>query len=297
MTMTSTRPRPTPRRAASLAALVALLVALPGALLSGASAASTDTTGWIRVGHLSPDTPKAEVRLTPFAGGETQTLTEAEFGDLSSYERVPVGLYTVSLVEADAPDATAMLSRNVEITEGGAATVVATGEADQVRATVLQDDLTPPADGQAKVRLISAATQTDDIEASVTDGPVLARGLATGTATGYADVDAQTWDIELSAGDSTESTTSRVPVEAGGVYTLVALDAPQGGLELSAVLDSGSSTSRSGAMPSGGVDAGAGGLADTGAAASAAWTLPAGGLLLVGLGVLGAVALRRSAAA
>lgn len=278
-----TTPSRLPRRLSALVTLAALLVTAV-ALGAGTAQAAASETGWIRVGHLSPGTPKADVRLTPFEGGETTTLTEASFGDLSTYERVPTGLYTVSLVEAGRPDADAMLSRNVEIGSGGASTVIATGRGDDVRATVLQDDLTPPAEGQAKVRLISAATATAPVDASVVDGPTLARDLRTGAATGYADVAAQTWQVELATADGSQRATSRVPVDAGGVYTLVALDTQSGGIELRAVQDSGSSTSPSGAMPSGGVDAGAGGNA---APAAPATSLALGGV--AALSVLGAV--------
>ncbi|GAB3988146.1 DUF4397 domain-containing protein [Nocardioides marmoraquaticus] len=280
--------------------VTSLLLALAGTLTSAAGAATgpeDDPTGWLRVGHLSPDTPKAEVRLTPFAGGRPTTLTEASFGDLSDYERIPVGTYTVALVPADDADAPPMLSRSVEVTEGSARTVIATGEGDDVRATVLDDDLTPPAAGQAKVRLVSAASGVDAVDATVVDGPRLAAGLGTGTATGYAEVAAQDWDVTLSAaGDrADEGAASTVGVRAGGVYTLVALDAPGGGLELRAVMDSAGSTGGSGAMPTGGVDAGAGGLADQGAGPAVPAALGAGALLLVA--AAGLVAVRRRAAA
>lgn len=305
-----TRPSPTPSHAPrrpgrsgcsgrSLALLLALLVGLVVAAGAGApaqaAAGEPGATGWIRVGHLSPDTPKADVRLTPFEGGAPTTLGEAAFGDLSSYERLPVGLYTLSLVDSATPDADAMLSRSVEVREGSAATVIATGAEGDVSTTVLQDDLAPPSEGQAKVRLISAATDAEAVEASVTDGPVLARGLRTGAATGYAEVPAQTWTIDFSAADGTGSSTQRVPVEAGGVYTLVALDAPSGGLELRAVQDSESSTARSGAMPSGGVDTGAGGLAAEGGP-SVAPTAALAGTGLVVAALLAAAALRRRTA-
>lgn len=259
---------------------LATLLALPVAA-SAVDETPAGATGWVRVGHLSPDTPKAEIQLTSFAGGDTETLGEAEFGDLSGYERVPVGLYTLSLLAVDDAGAEPMLTRNVEVREDGATTIVATGEGDRVRASVLEDDLAPPADGQAKVRLISAANQPEALRASVVDGDVLARDLATGSATGYAQVPARTWEVELAAGDG-PGEVSQVALEAGGVYTLVALDAPGDGLELRAVQDSGSSTSERGSMPVGGVDTGAGGMA-TGSGSD----LP----LLIGLGVLGSLAM------
>lgn len=290
----SVKTRPTPVLATLLAAV---LLVLGGALTAGAAAVTTPDgpTGWLRVGHLSPDTPKAEVQLTPFTGGPTETLTEASFGDLSDYERVPVGTYTVALAPAGDPDAAPMLSRSVEVTEGSARTVITTGEGDDVRATVLDDDLTPPGPGQAKVRLVSAANSADSVDATVVDGPRLAAGLGTGSATGYAEVAAQDWDVALSAAGTApaDGLRSTVAVQAGGVYTLVALDAPGGGLELRAVKDSAGSTGGTGAMPTGGVDAGGGGLADQ-SPAVAPTTLAASALLLA---VAGLLVVRRRAVA
>lgn len=248
--------------ARALAVLVAALLVVLAAGVASTATAATTTSGWIRAGHLSPGTPKADVRLTPFAGGRTQTLDSVSFGQLSDYTRVPVGLYTVSLVRAGSPMATApMISQNVRVAEGAASTVIATGAGDQVRASVLSDDLTPPPSGQAKVRLVSASTDPATVDATIVSGPTLAKGVTTGSSTGYADVDAQTWSIELAGSDGKDSVVRRVPVQAGGVYTLVALNTAQGGLALKAIQDSGSSTTTAGAMPTGGVDTGAGGLA------------------------------------
>lgn len=299
--------RKIPARRILVTAMVAALCALAGGVTHTASAATTagGPTGWIRAGHLSLGTPKADVRLTPFEGGRPEVLANVSFGQLTDYERVPTGLYTVSLVRAGSPmSAAPMISQNVRVSEGGAATVVATGSGDDVRTTVLADDLTAPPTGQAKVRLLSAATDPATIDATVVGGPSLAQDVATGSSTGYADVDAQTWSIEIAGSDGTGAITRRVPVEAGGVYTLVALDGVGGELELRAVQDSASSTAADGAMPSGGVDTGAGGLSPgrTGDAhghdpvtALTASVLGSGSLALIGLvGVLG---LRRRLAA
>lgn len=280
------------------AVLVATLLALAGGLVSAAPAAAAapaasavtadSTTGWIRAGHLSPGTPKADVRLTPFRGGQAQTLSNVAFGELTDYERVPTGLYTVSLVRAGSPTSAApMISQNVRVSEGAASTVIATGKGEQVRATVLSDDLTAPSVGQAKVRLVSAATDPSSVDAEVVAGPTLAEDVTTGSSTGYADVDAQTWSVQVAGSDGGPTVTRQVPVKAGGVYTLVALNDAQGGLQLKAVQDSGSSTAANGAMPSGGVDTGAGGLAgsqDTGAGSLA--TLLVAAVLAGGLVVL-----------
>ncbi|GAB3665367.1 hypothetical protein GCM10027596_31430 [Nocardioides korecus] len=285
------------RVARGVAVVLAIVLGVLAAGLATSASAATTATGWIRAGHLSPGTPEADVRLTPFDGGRPQNLGHVSFGKLSTYTRVPTGLYTVSLVRAGSPmSAAPMVSQNVRVAQGAASTVIATGTGKQVRATVLSDDLTAPPAGQSKVRLISAATTPATVDASIVAGPALANNLATGSSTGYADVKAQTWSVKLAGSNGQDSVVRRVAVKAGGVYTLVALTTPQGGLALTAVRDSVSSTAMTGSMPTGGVDTGAGGLARTGASRGGDL-----GLLALLLGVVGSagamVALRRRATA
>lgn len=246
-------------RRRSLTAAAATVVAALATLVGGAAAAQAapgDDSGWIRAGHLAPRTPEADVRLTSFAGGDVVTLKGVGYGEISDYSRVPTGLYTVALTEpaAERP----MVSRSVRVTPGSAITVVATGQRSDVRTKVVYDDLTPPPAGQARVRLLSGTAGGATVDAQVVDGPLLAEDVAPGTATGYAEVDAQTWSIELTGADQDSSVTA-VPVRAGGVYTLLALDASGGELVLEPVVDSAGTTS----MPSGGVETGGGGLATT----------------------------------
>ncbi|MDT9594965.1 DUF4397 domain-containing protein [Nocardioides zeae] len=262
----------------------------PGTDAPGTEAA--ETTGWVRAGHLSPGTPKADVTLTPFSGGDPVTIRGVAFSDVTDYLRVPQGLYTLAIRAEDQPDSQPMVTANVQVDAGSASTVIATGEDGPAQVQVVTDDLTPPADDKAKVRLISAASTSEPVTATVVDGPVLADEVTTGSATGYAEVEAQTWDIDVTAGD-VDAPASSIPVEAGGVYTLLVLGDDAGGLELQAIQDS----AGSGPMPQGGVDTGAGGLAaptgtGTGAGgdASALLAPAAGTALAVALG--GALVLR-----
>lgn len=251
----------------ALAAAVAAAVATLAALVGGAPAAQAapgDASGWIRAAHLAPGTPEADVRLTPFAGGDSVTLTGVGYGEVSDYNRVATGLYTIALTAPGAERP--MVSRSVRVAPDAAVTVVATGKRLEVRTRVVYDDLTPPPAGQARVRLLSGASGAT-VDAQVVDGPLLAEDVAPGTATGYAEVDAQTWSIELTGAADQDPLVTAVPVRAGGVYTLLALDAPGGGLVLEPIVDS----SGAATMPTGGVETGGGGLATT-AEGSAATT-------------------------
>lgn len=249
---------------------------------ASATEEAAQSIGWVRAGHLSPGTPKADITLTPFSGGDPLTIRGVAFADVTDYLRVPAGLYTLAIRAEDQPDAQPMVTANVVVAEGSASTVIATGEDGPAQVQVVSDDLTPPSEGTAKVRLISAAGTDEPVTASVVDGPTLAEDVTTGSATGYAEVAAQTWDIEVAAGDTTAPAAS-IAVEAGGVYTLLVLGDDVDGLELQAIQDS----AGTGSMPQGGVDTGAGGTAvgpTDGDALSPTWEAGA-----VGVAVLGAV--------
>ena len=98
------------RRFASLfAVLITALALITGLGATPASAADTSTgTGWLRLAHLSPDTPGADIWLSAFDAAEPEVVLEnVTFGTVSDFERVPVGFYTVSMVPAgSSPDTT-----------------------------------------------------------------------------------------------------------------------------------------------------------------------------------------------
>ena len=89
------------RRIILLAALPLLLLAIPAASVATASAATT--TGWIRLAHLSPNTPAVDVYLYSYGDSSAQiVLHHVAYGTVSPYEQVPTGDYTVAMRAAGA---------------------------------------------------------------------------------------------------------------------------------------------------------------------------------------------------
>src|SRR6201996_7535635 len=84
------------RWAALLTALPALLLAVPAAVASAATAATG--TGWVRLAHLSPNTPAVDVYLYSFGDSSAmQVLHHVAYGTVSSYESIKAGDYTVEI--------------------------------------------------------------------------------------------------------------------------------------------------------------------------------------------------------
>ncbi|MDY0911952.1 DUF4397 domain-containing protein [Rathayibacter festucae] len=271
-------------RAALALAAVSALAALGAAPASAAEA--PPATGWVRVAHLSPDTKSVDVTLTALGGGGAAfELDDVAYGAVSAYWTLQPGTYVVSMVPSDAPEGTApVIEQSVDVSAGTPLTVAALGRNAVLRTTVFTDDLTPPADGQARVRVVQASTTASQVDVATTTGTLLATGAAQGTATGYTSVPAGPWSLDLSAGAVTAK--ADLDLAPGSVASLFVLDDASNGLVVSPVLDS----AAIGDLPTGGIQTGGGATAVHVASTDSAAAAPLVDGLLGVLSVLGVFA-------
>ena len=238
---------------------VVAVAAVSAATLLGAAPASAEEqgTGWVRVAHLSPDTKSVDVTLTSLAGGGAAfELDDVAYGAVSPYWTLQPGTYVVSMVPSDAPEGTSpVIEQSVDVSAGTPLTVAALGRNAVLSTTVFTDDLTPPADGQARVRVIQASTTASQVDVATTTGTALATDAAQGTATPYTSVPAGPWSLDLSAGSV--SATADLDLAPGSVASLFVLDDASSGLVVSPVLDS----AAVGDLPVGGIQTGGGATA------------------------------------
>lgn len=243
------------------------VVTLLGVVLAGsavglaAPAAADDATGgWVRLAHLSPDTPSVDVALTAFDDSSSMlALSDVAYGDVSDYTRVPAGTYVATMTPAGGDaDSTPAITQSVTVTDGRAYTVAAVGENAELTGTVLEDDLTPPTEGTAKIRLLQASVSAPEVTVRALGGPVLAEEAQFATATGYAEIGPGVWSVELepTEGDA-ESVVTAVSVAPGTVNTIIVLDGQDGGLMVRTAVDAASSP----VVPDGGVETGGGSTA------------------------------------
>ena len=145
------------RRLLMLLAASALLLGIPAAATAFASSATTGT-GWIRLAHLSPNTPAVDVYLYSFDNSNAMlVLHHVAYGTVSPYESVKAGDYSVAMRATGAsPTSQPVLSTSVTIAAGQAYTVAGMGPESGLRLQVLDDELTTPP-GQARVRVIQAS--------------------------------------------------------------------------------------------------------------------------------------------
>jgi hypothetical protein len=248
------------RSAVTAAAAIVLAGGLVAAAAAPASAADAGT-GWVRVGHFSPNTKAVDVKITALAGGAAlYSLDDVTYGQVSKYLDMNAGNYVVSMRPATASASSKpMISQSFQVQPGIATTVAAYGSNAHLKTTVFTDNLTAPAAGDARIRLIQASTKHPTVTLTTSTGMLLAKDASTGTATDYASVPAGPWTLDVTG--SGAKAHAPVNLANGTVDTVLVLDNASGGVSLSTIVDS----SSVGAQPSGGVQTGGGYLAQHGA--------------------------------
>lgn len=280
------RRRPAPRPAArrGLVALLAVL-GLIGFGLAGPATAADEA--YLRAAHLSPDTPAVDVYVISVADPSVAlTLQAVGYGDVSAYNRVPAGSYTIAMRPAGADPATPpVISLTVDAQPGTANTVAGVGTFATLGLKVLSDDLALPPANQARVRVIQAAASAPTLDIGISSGPALGTGVAFASTTDYVDVDAGSWTLTAAVPNGTPQELP-ISLEAGSVYSVLVLDASTGGYTTRLMTDAAASGG-SGPVPQTSVDAGAGGTASTvdPITPAAVGALALLGLVLSGLGV------------
>jgi Domain of unknown function (DUF4397) len=278
-------------------AAVRLGLLLAGVLLTAAGLAGTAATataapaasggGWIRLAHLSPNTPAVDVYLYSYGTPSAEiVLHRVSYGTVSPYEKVASGEYTVAMRGAGAaPASSPVLSSNLMVAAGHAYTVAGMGPEKALRLQVLDDRLTTPR-GKSLVRVIQASLREHQV--TVRAGTAtLASNLAFASVTGYGTDVPGTWQVHAAGG--TESWSGRLRLTAGSIHTLVVLDSASG-LEVTDLMDADGSS----ATPAGGAATGLGGTAPVPAPSPLPWLAALGAGLA--LAAAAAVRLRRSRA-
>jgi hypothetical protein len=267
--------------------LAGLTLAVAGLAFTAAPATAAATPSYVRLAHLSPDTPNVDVYMTSYTRPQWKLLIKGVgYGAVSQYQRVQPDRYAVSMRPAGAPASSPpVLSTNVNAASGKAYTVAGVGPYADLGLSIINDDLTLPSSGQSRVRVLQGSARAKAVAVKAANGPTVTSSIAFAKTTGYAAVPAGKWTLQVnSTAQADLKATAAVSLNAGDVYSLVVLDAPDGGLTLATHTDAVSAA----VTPSGSVETGAGGAAGDGGA----------GWLPVGAGAAGvallAVAFARS---
>jgi hypothetical protein len=260
------------RRITMLLAASALLLGIPAAATASAASATTGT-GWIRLAHLSPNTPAVDVYLYSFGNSNAEiVLHHVAYGTVSPYEAVTAGDYSVAMRATGAsPSSQPVLSTSVTVKADHAYTVAGMGPESGLRLQVMDDQLTTPP-GKSVIRVIQASLKQQTVKFTC-GGQTIVPKATFGSVSAYQAIPADTWTMQAIGSGTTA--TGRWPMDEGTVHTMVVLDGTNG-LEIVNLLDA----AGAGKPPVGGVTTGFGGTAGHGPGSPAPW------LALIGAGAL-----------
>jgi hypothetical protein len=238
------------RRLGSIAAGLALVACF-------ATPARAAGDGYVRLAHLSPDTPAVDVYLRSATDAvKPQTFKGVAYGAMSAYLRLPAGSYQVAMRKAGAAASTKpVLTTDVDVTTGGAYTVAGVGRFADLGLRVLKDDLQLPDPGRSKVRIIQASVKAPVLDVAGQTGTKIADQVAFATTTDYREVKPGKWSVQVIPTGGGKVSVLPCTLGAGSVYSLIVLDDKSGGLKPELHVDA----ERQGAVPLGGVATGDGG--------------------------------------
>ncbi|HLL38807.1 MAG TPA: DUF4397 domain-containing protein [Rubrobacteraceae bacterium] len=215
-----------------LALLMALALAAP-ALAQGPPEAQ------IRVAHLAFDAPNVDVSVN---GEPVAALQNVPYGTISPFLPLPAGTQQVTVYPAG-DSSQPVIDTPVDLAAGGAYTIGAIGLVSDgaLGAQVYQDDLTLPAQGNSKLRVVHASPDAGPVDVVPAGGAPLVSGLQFPNASPYAQVPAGTYTLNVNAA-GTNTTAISVPnatVASGGVYSAFAVGtAAAGNLDVILAQDS-----------------------------------------------------------
>jgi len=160
--------------------------------------AASDESAVYRVVHAAPAAPDIDVYVD-----DSSSVTDMNFGDVSPYFTVEPGEYRMEVTEENDREQQ-LAAEEITATAGSVTTVVVYTETTGTNSTVavdrLEDDLSQPADGTARVRLFHASPDAPPIKLRVTEslGPNT-NGSPRSEALGFGEAAS----IELSSGRQT----------------------------------------------------------------------------------------------
>ncbi len=172
--------------------------------------------------------------------GDATPFTDVGSDDVTAYQTLPAERHDFKLFGKDSKTA-ALASNSEGLGSGKHYTVVATMAKDgKVDLDPISDDLTPPAAGQAKVRVINLAPNMEDVDlyAGHEKTPLIS-GAGLNHATDYKDVAPSQAELTVRHGMSRKNSApvKDLKLEAGKLYTILVFQEKNGKLKVKTVED------------------------------------------------------------
>lgn len=176
-------------------------------------------TAQVRVVHASPDAPSVDV----YVDGN-RVLSGVEFFTASDYLDLSPGEHRFQVTPAGEAADAAVIDTTATLEAGTAYTVAATGLLEDISASINVDDLSAPADGQAKVKVYHFSPDAPAVDVKVQGGDTLISSLAFPDGSDYLEVPAGTYDLVVTpaGADDVVLDLSGTALAAGNIYSVFA---------------------------------------------------------------------------
>ena len=185
--------------------------------------ASASEHAMVRVLHASPDAPAVDVYLDD---AKVDALTNVPFGTISGYLEIPSGDHNIK-VYATGDTTTPVIDADVTLAAGAMYTVAATNAVASIEAQVIEDEPTPSCDaaGVRVIHLSADAPAVDVATAGAAPADAVVKGLEYPNATGYLELPAGSYDLEVRLAGTTTVALALpgVAVEACNSYSVFAV--------------------------------------------------------------------------
>ena len=185
--------------------------------------ASASDHAMVRVLHASPDAPAVDVYLDD---AKVDALTNVPFGTISGYLEIPSGDHNIK-VYATGDTTTPVIDADVTLAAGAMYTVAATNAVASIEAQVIEDEPTPSCDaaGVRVIHLSADAPAVDVATAGAAPADAVVKGLEYPNATGYLELPAGSYDLEVRLAGTTTVALALpgVAVEACNSYSVFAV--------------------------------------------------------------------------
>ncbi|NJP07578.1 MAG: DUF4397 domain-containing protein [Chloroflexaceae bacterium] len=195
--------------------LMALLISMP----AGMRAVAQSNDALVSVVHASPDAPAVDVYIDG-----TLTLTNVPFFTASPYLPLPAGEHRFQITPTGASTEAAVIDAVATVEGGKAYTVAAIGPVAEIRGTIVDEDLSMPAEGQARVDIYHLSPDAPAVDVKLADGTLLASNIAYPSVTGL-ELPAGTYDLVVTPAGSDDVVLSLpgTTLTAGRIYDFFAV--------------------------------------------------------------------------
>ncbi|NIV11005.1 MAG: DUF4397 domain-containing protein, partial [Aliifodinibius sp.] len=178
----------------------------------------TTATANVLVTHASPDAPGVDLLVDDIVVNSS-ALT---FPNNTGYLSVDAGSRNIKVNASGT--STTVINADLTLDANTAYSVFAVNTLANIEALVLEDDLTAPASGNARVRFVHLSPDAPAVDITLTDGTVIFGNKSFKEATDFAGLSAGTYDLQvrLAGSNTVVLNLPGIMLEDGKIYTVFA---------------------------------------------------------------------------